>query len=59
MKVFVVRDVRARLEVGVVDLADDLGPREVQEVRIAGDVARVHRRSARPGRPPRRAPAAG
>ena len=35
------RDVRARIEVGVVDLGDDLRLRQVQEIGIALDVARV------------------
>ena len=35
------RDVRAGLEVVVVDVAHDLGARDVEDVGIAGDVARV------------------
>ncbi len=34
-------DVRARLEVGAVDVADDLGTGEVEEVRVAGHVVGV------------------
>src|SRR5207244_6802530 len=34
-------DVGARLEVGAVDLADELGPRQVEQVGIALDVSRV------------------
>ena len=35
------RDVRARLEVVVVDPRDDLRPRDVQQIGVAGDVVRV------------------
>ena len=35
------RDVRARREVRVVDLGDELRPRQVQEVRVALDVVAV------------------
>ena len=37
------RDVGARLEVRVVDLRDDVGRRQVQEVGVALDVVRVRR----------------
>ena len=46
------RDVGAGREVGAVDVEDDLRPRQVEQVGIAGDVARVVARSARRGTPP-------
>jgi hypothetical protein len=42
------RDVCARGEVGVVDLGDDLGGGQVEDVRVALDVVRVRRKALAP-----------
>ena len=49
------RDVGTRLEVGVVELGDDLRVREVQEVGVALDVLRGDPETVRRGTPPPRA----
>ena len=56
MKVFVVVMSAPASKVGVVDLGDDLGLGEVQQVGVALDVARVVARTARRGTPPRSGP---
>ena len=43
------RDVGAGREVAAVDVEDDVGPRQVEQVGIAGDLAADGRRSARRG----------
>ena len=35
------RDVGARRQVAAVDVEDDVGPRQVQQVGVAGNLARV------------------